>query len=103
MMCYESTIMSDSEDPIRIFLLAALADGKSKGPQELARAFHLERAKPGDAPDAWRRYLTAIRQQALSLARNGEIEFLRKGKPVALDEIKGVIRLRRRAAEGVQE
>jgi hypothetical protein len=89
--------MSDTEDPIRHFLLTALADGKSKAPQELARAFHASRAKPSDPPDAWRRYLTAIRQQALSLARLDELEFLRKGKPVAPDEIKGVVRIRRKS------
>ncbi len=88
--------MTDPEDPIRLFLLSALADGKSKAPQELARAFHAGRAKPSDPPDAWRRYLTAIRQQALSLARLDELEFLRKGKPVTPDEIKGVIRIRRK-------
>jgi hypothetical protein len=88
--------MSDLEDPIRLFLLNALSDGKSKAPQELARAFHASRAKPSDPPDAWRRYLTAIRQQALSLARLDQLEFLRKGKPVAPDEIKGVVRIRRK-------
>jgi hypothetical protein len=86
--------MTDSDDPIRLFLLSALADGKSKAPQELAQAFQASRAKPSDPPDAWRRYLTAIRQQALSLARLGQLEFLRKGKAVTPDEIKGVVRIR---------
>ena len=86
--------MSNTEDPIRLFLLEALADGRSKAPQELARAFHAGRVKPTDPPDAWRRYLTAVRQQAMSLARAGKIEFLRKGRPIPVDEIKGVIRLR---------
>lgn len=89
--------MSDTEDPIRLFLQTALTDGTSKGPQELARAFHATRAKPSDPPDAWRRYLTAIRQQALSLARLGELEFLRKGKPIAPEDVKGVVRIRRKA------
>lgn len=89
--------MSDTEDPIRLFLQSALADGTSKAPQELARAFQAARAKPSDPPDAWRRYMTAIRQQALSLARLGELEFLRKGKPIAPDEIKGVVRIRRKS------
>ncbi|MTJ83077.1 MAG: DUF3253 domain-containing protein [Telmatospirillum sp.] len=86
--------MTDTEDPIRLFLLTALADGTSKAPQELARAFYAQRAKAGDPPDAWRRYLTAMRQQAMSLARSGDLEFLRKGKPVAPDDVKGVVRIR---------
>ncbi|PKU22209.1 DUF3253 domain-containing protein [Telmatospirillum siberiense] len=89
--------MSDTEDPIRLFLLTALTDETSKGLQELARTFHATRAKPSDPPDAWRRYLTAVRQQALSLARSGELEFLRKGKPVAPDDVKGVVRIRRKS------
>jgi hypothetical protein len=92
--CIESKTMTDTEDPIRLFLLSTLADGKSKAPQELAQAFHASRAKPSDPPDAWRRYLTAIRQQSLSLARLDLVEFLRKGKAVAPDEIKGVVRIR---------
>ncbi|MDR3441242.1 DUF3253 domain-containing protein [Telmatospirillum sp.] len=90
--------MSDQEDPIRLFLRTALADGKSKAPQELARAFHQERAKPSDPPDAWRRYMTAVRQQALSLARAGELEFVRKGKVVEPDDVKGVVRLQRKTS-----
>ncbi len=85
---------ADGEDPVRLFLLSALTDGKAKAPQELARAFYATRAKAGDPPEAWRRYLTAVRQQALSLARAGQVEFVRKGKPVDLDEIKGVVRVR---------
>ena len=90
--------MSDSEDPVRLFLLQALTDGKSRAPQELARAYYDTRAKPSDPPDAWRRYLTPVRQQALSLARAGQVEFLRKGKPVPPDEVKGVVRIRKAAA-----
>jgi hypothetical protein len=89
--------MNDNEDPIRLFLLTALADGKSQAPQELARAFQASRAQPSDPPDAWRRYMTAIRQQALSLARLDQLEFIRKGKPITPDEIKGVVRIRRKS------
>lgn len=85
------------EDPIRVFLQTALADGQSKDLQQLARAFHASRARPDDPPDMWRRYLTAVRQQALSLARQGDVEFLRKGKPITADEVKGVVRIRRKS------
>ncbi len=91
--------MSETEDPIRLFMLAALADGKSKAPQELARAFQATRAKPNDPPDAWRRYLLPIRQQALSLARAGQVEYLRKGKPVDVEDVRGVVRLRLAASD----
>ncbi len=88
---------TDTDDPLRLFLLTALGDGKAKAPQELAQAFYATRAKAGDPPDAWRRYLTAVRQQALSLARAGRLEFLRKGKPVDAEDIKGVVRVRIKA------
>ena len=52
-------------------------------------------------PDAWRRYLPAVRHQALNLARRGRLTILRKGKPVDPHApFKGVVRLGR-AAEGV--
>jgi hypothetical protein len=92
--------MSDKEDPIRQFLRTELKDGSSYAPQQLAQAFQAGRAKPSDPPDAWRRYLQAIKQQALSLAKQGEVEFLRKGKPVAPDAVKGVVRIRKKAEQG---
>ncbi len=86
-----------TEDTVRRFLLDAVEDGKSHDPQVLAHVYHAERAKPNDPPDAWRRYLNAIRQQALSLARSGQLEFTRKGKPVDPNEVKGVFRLRKKS------
>ena len=62
---------------------------KSICPSEVARAL---------APDeeAWRRLMGPIRAAAIRLARRGEVEVLRKGKPVSTDaEIRGVIRLRK--------
>ncbi len=87
--------MADEEDPIRAFLRATLSDGQSHAAQELAQAFQASRAKASDPPDAWRRYLQAFKQQALSLAKAGEVEFVRKGKPIPLDEVKGIVRIRR--------
>ena len=89
--------MANDEDPIRQFLRAALTDGESHAAQKLAQDFQAGRAKPSDPPDAWRRYLQAFKQQAMSLAKAGEVEFLRKGKPIPLDEVKGVVRIRRKA------
>jgi len=86
--------MSEKEEPIRLFILQTLADGRSRAPQELAHAFGDTRAKPSDPPDAWRKYLVAVRQQALSMARAGLVEFVRKGVKVDPDDVKGVVRLR---------
>ncbi len=81
-------------------LVAALPPGKSIAPEAVARALAEAKAKPSDPPDAWRRYLKPVKQQALSLARQGQIAILRKGKPVdPRAPVKGVIRLA--AAPGV--
>jgi hypothetical protein len=42
----------------------------------------------------WRSKLTAVRRAAIHLAADGQIEILRKGKPVDPIGVKGVIRLR---------
>ncbi len=87
------------EDPVAraiLGLIETLAPGRSISPVEAARAFALERARPGDPPDAWRRYLPAVRQQALHLARRGRLAILRKSKPVDPHApFKGVVRLAR--------
>ena len=84
-------------DPVARMILALLAacpPGKSITPEDAARAFAETKARPGDPPDLWRRYLPAVKQQALHLARQGRIRILRKGKPVdPAGPVKGVIRL----------
>ncbi len=91
------------DDPVAraiLDLIEALAPGRSISPVAAARAFARARARPGDPPDAWRRYLPAVRQQALNLARRGRLAILRKGKPVDPHApFKGVVRLAR-AGEG---
>jgi hypothetical protein len=89
--------MADEEDPIRAFLRSAVQGTESYSPQQLAQNFYATRAKAGDPPDAWRRYLQAFKQQITSLAKAGEVEYLRKGKPVPLEEVKGVVRVRKKA------
>jgi hypothetical protein len=87
------------DDPVAraiLELLDTVPPGRSISPVAAARAFALTRAHPGDPPDAWRRYLPAVRQQALHLARAQRIAILRKGKPVDPHApFKGVVRLGR--------
>ncbi len=87
------------DDPVArtiLELLEIVPPGRSISPVAAARAFALTRARPGDPPDAWRRYLPAVRQQALHLARARRIAILRKGKPVDPHApFKGVVRLGR--------
>jgi len=69
---------------------------KSVCPTDVARAFTLE-ATPGEPdPEAWRRHLSAVRRAAARLAEAGQIDILRKGKPVPPAEARGVVRLRLR-------
>ena len=86
-----------ADDPVAAAILALLAErgpGKSVSPVHAAQAVAGPRARPGDPPDLWRRYLPAVRQQALHLARQGRLLILRKGRPAdPRRPIKGVIRL----------
>lgn len=81
--------MSDTAEQAILELVAARGVEKSICPTEAARRL------AGDAPgDAWRKFLHPVRLAAVRLARAEKIEILRKGKPVAPDEMHGVIRLR---------
>jgi len=82
--------MTDSDPAEQAILrLLASAGASSISPSDAARALA---GNPKD--DSWRRSLSPIRLAAHRLARAGRIEFLRKGKPVAPEDAKGVVRLR---------
>ena len=86
-------------DPVAdaILEMVAASDAKGISPEDAARAYAETRRKKTDPPDLWRRYLPAVRQQALHLARERKIAILRRGEmqdPTA--PIKGVIRLAKR-------
>lgn len=66
----------------------AAGAGKSISPDEVARAAG---GDPNDTP-AWRPLLRAVRGAAAGLQDRGEIRVLRKGKPVDIRRVKGVIR-----------
>ncbi|WP_159998985.1 DUF3253 domain-containing protein [Roseomonas sp. 18066] len=65
---------------------ASRGDVASICPSEVARALFPE--------EYWRSLMTPIRQEAMKLQAAGQIEILRKGKPVPAEEVRGVIRLR---------
>lgn len=70
-------------------ILAARGKHKSVCPTDVAKAL------AGNPPDeSWRRFLAPTKQAAQRLARAGQIEILRKGKPIDPEQLHGVIRLR---------
>jgi hypothetical protein len=83
------------EDPITQRILAMIEDGGSFTPQEVAQVFYKDIKTPGMPPDGWHKYMTAVRQQAIHLARNGRLQITRKGEPVDPNNFKGVVRLRK--------
>jgi len=82
-----------ARDPVADVILALIAERHSISMVDAARAFAQGRAKPADPADAWRRYLPAVRQQAVHLARAGTIAIRRKGKVADPNDFKGVVRL----------
>jgi len=90
--------MSEAQDPVVEAILGQLAAAKPGGsvsPEEVARAVAESRRTPKDPPDLWRKYLSAVKQQAIHLARDGRIQVLRKGQPIEDPaRVKGVVRYR---------
>ena len=75
-------------DPIEatIFeLLGRTSPGKSVSPEDVARTVD---------PDGWRRQLSRVRGNAVSLARAGRLVITRHGKPADPDDFRGVWRMR---------
>lgn len=85
-----------ARDPVAEAILAAVAEagpGHSVSPQDVATRVAEARRRKKDPPDLWRRYLPAVKQQAIHLARGGEIVVLRKGEPVEDPaHVKGMVR-----------
>lgn len=86
-------------DPVAEAILQCVADKASVSPQDVATYLAKQRQKPGDTrPAPWRRYLPAVKQQMVHLARAGEIDILRKGQVADPNHFKGVVRLRKAKA-----
>lgn len=84
-------------DPVALKILELLEAGgpdHTVSPDDVARAFAETRRKKSDPPDVWRRYMNAVRQQAIHLARAERIVILRRGEPQDPQApIKGLVRL----------
>lgn len=84
-------------DPVARTILAELEARPADAtltPDEAARAFAETKRRPGDGPELFKRYRRAVKQQALHLARAGDIEIVRKGQAVDPDDFKGLWRMR---------
>jgi hypothetical protein len=80
---------NDQAEQAILDLVTERGPEKSICPTEAAR-----RLAGNPADDAWRRQLSPIRLAAQRLAKAGRIEILRKGRAVAPEDARGVIRLR---------
>lgn len=90
------------DDPIATFILSHLTENAPNqlSPDDIARAFAETKRKVGkvlnahEKEKAWLKYLPAIRQQALFLARHNRLHILRKGVPAdPKAPIKGLVKL----------
>ena len=67
--------------------LAALPEGKSIDPMNVAKAIQ---------PERWQQLLGHVRTNAIELAREGKVVILRHNKPVNPEKFRGVYRIRTR-------
>lgn len=86
------TVPQDRIEAVVLELTAQRGPDSSICPSEAARALDAD----------WRPLLGAVRRAAISLAERGQIQILRKGKPVAPADVRGVIRLRQTPGQGGQ-
>lgn len=84
--------VEEREDPVRLYILEAVANGKTVSPNDIAIKIAKDRAKDSDPDDQWRKYMLAVKQQAKSLARAGRISILRRGKPIDPNKMKGLVK-----------
>lgn len=90
----ETEIDLSLEDPIVVYILEALEGGSEVSPNAIAQKIAKDRARDDAPKDVWRKYMTAVRQQAIYLARNKRIEIMRKGKVADPNDFKGLYKLR---------
>jgi hypothetical protein len=79
-------------DPAEAAILQTLT---ARGPGKSITYSEAAKALAGNPPDdSWHKSMHPIRLAATRLARAGQIEILRKGKPVDPANLRGVLRLR---------
>ena len=83
--------VANYDDPIAIAILDILSGGKAPTFKDVAYVIANERRKPKDGPNLWRRYLNAVKQQAIHLAKSERIMLLRKGQPVDPRNFRGIV------------
>jgi len=81
-----SAMTSPIQDTI-LSQLAALPEGKSIDPMNVAKAIQ---------PERWQQILGHVRTNAIELAREGKVVILRHNKPVNPEKFRGVYRIRTR-------
>lgn len=89
-------VLTETPEQAILALVVTRGETASICPSEAARALAAARGHP----DAWRRYLAEIRRAGVRLAADGQIDILRKGKPIPAGAIRGVVRFRVRPAGG---
>ncbi|MBL4740702.1 MAG: DUF3253 domain-containing protein [Sneathiella sp.] len=82
------------DDPIVTYILTAVEGGGLVSPNHIAQKIAKDRAKSDAPKDIWRKYMTAVRQQAISLARKGRLDIIRKGEVADPNDFKGLYKLR---------
>jgi hypothetical protein len=79
--------MSSPIQDIILSQLAALPEGKSIDPMNVAKTMQ---------PERWQQILGHVRTNAIELARDGKVVILRHNKPVNPEKFRGVYRIRLR-------
>ncbi|MBL4747977.1 MAG: DUF3253 domain-containing protein [Magnetovibrio sp.] len=82
------------DDPVATAILKMLADDTVLTFKEIALQIFEDRRRPKDRADGWRKYMNAVKQQVLHLARQSRVEIMRKGQVVDPRDFKGIVRVR---------
>ncbi|MCW9034693.1 MAG: DUF3253 domain-containing protein [Rhodospirillales bacterium] len=90
----EKPAKAKRKDPIADSIMGLLQAGKPLTFQAAAQQIAEQRRKPKDRKDLWKRYLTAVRQQAIHLAREGKIDLVHRGAVVDPGDFKGLVSMR---------
>lgn len=87
------------DDPVAGYILRAVSAGQDVAPRDIAMAIAADRARPDAPKDIWRKYMTAVRQQAIHLARSGRLHIVRKGEILDPNKLKGLYKLRKATSD----